>query len=58
MLSGDGDFLPVLKHLKDQGKQVILLARGPRTAKEIRQFAGPNFRDFEYLKFLLKMDDI
>ena len=55
ILSGDGDFLPVLKYLKEQGKEVIVLARGPRTAKEIRQFAGSNFRDFEYLRELLKM---
>ncbi len=55
ILSGDGDFLPVLKHLKNQGKEVIILARGPRTAREIRQFAGSNFRDFvrleKYIKF-------
>lgn len=50
VLSGDGDFLPVLKYLKDEGKEVIILARGPRTAREIRQFAGSNFRDFVRLK--------
>ena len=36
ILSGDGDFLPVLKYLKNQGKEIIILARGPRTAREIR----------------------
>ena len=55
ILSGDGDFLPVLKYLRKLGKEVIILSRGPRTAREIRQFAGNNFRDFEYLKYLLKM---
>lgn len=55
VLSGDGDFLPVLKHLREIGKEVIVLGRGPRTAKEIKQFAGSNFRDFEYLRELLKM---
>jgi uncharacterized LabA/DUF88 family protein len=55
VLSGDGDFLPVLKHLSEQGKEVVVLSRGPRTAKEIRQFAGSNFRDFEYLRERLKM---
>ena len=55
ILSGDGDFLPVLKHLKLIQKEVVVLSRGPRTAKEIRQFAGSNFRDFEYLRELLKM---
>lgn len=55
ILSGDGDFLPVLKYLKKQGKEIIVLARGARTAKEIRQFAGGNFCDFvrleKYIKF-------
>lgn len=55
ILSGDGDFLPVLKYLRDQGKEIVILSRGPRTAKEIRQFAGSNFRDFvrleKYIKF-------
>ncbi|MDP2950986.1 MAG: NYN domain-containing protein [bacterium] len=54
ILSGDGDFLPVLKFLKQEGKEVFIFSRGRRTAKEIRQFAGGNFRDFEYLKYLLK----
>lgn len=57
ILSGDGDFLPVLKYLKSQGKEIIILSRGPRTAKEIRQFAGSNFRDFEYLKYRLTMQE-
>ena len=55
ILSGDGDFLPVLKYLKNQGKEIVILARGSRTAREIRQFAGSNFRDFEYLKYRLMM---
>jgi len=50
ILSGDGDFLPVLKYLKETKKEVVILARGERTAKEIKQFAGSNFRDFEYLE--------
>jgi len=57
ILSGDGDFLPVLKHLKSKGKEIIILARSPRTAKEIRQFAAANFRDFEYLKYKLRMEE-
>jgi len=57
ILSGDGDFLPVLKYLKEKKKEIIVLSRGPRTAKEIRKFASGNFRDFEYLKFRLKMDE-
>jgi uncharacterized LabA/DUF88 family protein len=58
ILSGDGDFLPVLKYLRDQGKEIIILARGSRTAREIRRFAGSNFRDFvrleKYVRFIEK----
>jgi len=54
VLSGDGDFLPALKHLRESGKEVLVLSRGPRTAREIRRFAGDKFMDFEYLRELLK----
>lgn len=56
VLSGDGDFLPVLKYLKTVGKEVIILARGPRTAREIRRFAGSNFRDFVRLEKDIKFE--
>ncbi len=47
VLSGDGDFLPVLKHMREvEKKEVLVLARGPRTAKEIRRFVGDKFMDF------------
>ena len=54
ILSGDGDFLPVLKYLKSQNKEVIILARSSRTSREIRQFAGSNFRDFVRLESRIK----
>jgi uncharacterized LabA/DUF88 family protein len=54
VLSGDGDFLPVLKHLRRNSKKVYILSRSKRTAKEIKQFAASEFRDFEYLRELLK----
>lgn len=57
VLSGDGDFLPVLKYLKEIGKEVIILARGERTAKEIRRFAGGKFKDFEYLKTKISYEE-
>ena len=54
ILSGDGDFLPILKYLKKQHKEVFILSRGPRTTKEIKQFAGGNFLDFTRLEHKLK----
>jgi uncharacterized LabA/DUF88 family protein len=50
ILSGDGDFLPLLKYLQKQKKAVFILSRGNRTAREIRQFAGGDFRDFNRLQ--------
>jgi len=44
ILSGDGDFLPVLKHLREvDKKEVFVLSRASRTAKEIKRFAGNKF---------------
>jgi uncharacterized LabA/DUF88 family protein len=58
VLSGDGDFLPALKYLKENNKEVLILSRAPRTAKEIKQFAGEKFMDFEYLRERLKRTDL
>ena len=55
VLSGDGDFLPVLKYLKANGKDMVILSISERTAKEIKKFGGSNFRDFQYLRELIKM---
>lgn len=49
-LSGDGDFVVVLKYLKSLKKDVIVLARRERTAREIRQLVNGNFRDFHRLQ--------
>ena len=56
-LSGDGDFLTVLKFLKENKKDIMVLARAPRTAREIKKFAGDKFMDFEYLRELLKYEE-
>ena len=57
ILSGDGDFLPVLKFLKENKKEVLVLARANRTAREMKRFAGSKFLDFEYLRERLKRID-
>jgi len=36
--------------LKKKHKEVHVLARGNRTAKEMRQLAGGDFKDFTYLR--------
>ncbi|KKQ24228.1 MAG: hypothetical protein US40_C0002G0059 [Candidatus Roizmanbacteria bacterium GW2011_GWC2_37_13] len=50
ILSGDGDFAIVLKYLMQLGKKVTVLARGERTARDIRQLVGGDFRDFSRLR--------
>ncbi len=57
MLSGDGDFITVLKYLRSTGKEVFILSRSKRTAKEIKRFAGGNFMDFEYLRTHLEFEE-
>lgn len=57
ILSGDGDFLPVLKYIKDKGIEVVILARARRTAREIRKFAGENFRDFTKLESAIRFKE-
>ncbi|MEI6042269.1 MAG: NYN domain-containing protein [bacterium] len=57
ILSGDGDFLPVLKYLRDNNKEVLILARSKRTAREIKKFAGDKFLDFEFLRTHIEFND-
>ena len=58
ILSGDGDFLPVLKYLKNNKKEVLVLARADRTAREMKKFAGSKVLDFEYLRERLQRTDL
>ncbi len=58
-LSGDGDFLPVLKYLRGVAKkEVLVLARGSRTAREIKKFAGDRFMDFTTNNMRIRLERI
>jgi len=37
LMSGDGDFVPALKYLRDQGVQITVAAFGPNTNQELKQ---------------------
>ena len=50
VLSGDGDFTSVLKYLITKKRNIFVLARGERSAKEIKQLVGGGFRDFHMLR--------
>lgn len=56
ILSGDGDFAIVLNYLRNRERKIIILARAERAAKEIKQIAGESFKDFHYLRELIKYD--
>lgn len=53
-LTGDGDFAIILQYLRKKHKHVHILARGERTARDIRRIAGKYFMDFNYLREILK----
>lgn len=57
VLSGDGDFAIVLKYLKNKRRKITVLARGERTAKEIRQLVGGNFRDFHRIRHKIEFKE-
>ncbi len=46
LASGDGDFVPLVEYLKNQGKKVEVLAFGRSTASELRECAD-DFIDLE-----------
>jgi uncharacterized LabA/DUF88 family protein len=50
VMSGDGDFAPILEYLKDKKKKIRVLARFERTAREIKELAGEDFVDFKSLR--------
>ncbi|MBI2028615.1 MAG: NYN domain-containing protein [Candidatus Levybacteria bacterium] len=57
LISGDGDFAILAKYIISIGKKIHFLARGERTAREIRQLAGKNFQDFHYLREILRFKE-
>ena len=50
VLSGDGDFAPILDYLKRKGKIIRVLARFERTAREIKELVGEDFIDFKSIR--------
>lgn len=54
ILSGDGDFAPLLEYIKSQKRTVVVISSPRRTAREIRIFAGGNYVDFGSLKYLIE----
>jgi uncharacterized LabA/DUF88 family protein len=55
LASGDGDFIPLVEYLKNQGKKVEVIAFGHSTSSKLRE-AADEFMDLEEkpAKFLIK----
>lgn len=55
LVSGDGDFLPVVEYMKNQGKQVEIVAFGRTTSSKSKE-AADDFTDLDknVRKFLFK----
>jgi len=50
ILSGDGDFAPILEYLMRKNKKIRVLARFERTAREIKELSGEDFVDFKSIR--------
>jgi len=55
VLTGDGDFAPLFRHLIFEKKKEIIIVSSPkRTAKEIKRIAGNKHIDFGSLRYFLE----
>jgi len=56
VISGDGDFIPVLSYLRHKERKVTVLAYSKHTSTELKQMLTVNFTDFTRLEKALKFD--
>lgn len=54
VLSGDGDFAPLLQYLLSKKKKIVVISSPRRTAKEIKVIVGDEHIDFGSLKYLIE----
>lgn len=54
MLTGDGDFLPLIQYMIKQGKEVVIIASPKSTAREIREFVKHSFINFGNLRYFIE----
>lgn len=54
ILSGDGDFAPLLRYIISKKKKVVVISSPKRTAREIKNIAGGNFIDFGSLRYFVE----
>lgn len=54
VLTGDGDFAPLLNYLVTKGRRLIIISSPKRTAREIKRIAGNEHIDFGSLRYFLE----
>ncbi|MEX1052310.1 MAG: NYN domain-containing protein [Patescibacteria group bacterium] len=54
VMSGDGDFAPLLTYLISNSKKIIVISSPKRTAKEIKKIVKGNHIDFGSLRYLIE----
>lgn len=54
VLTGDGDFAPLLTYLISKKKKIIIISSPKRTAREIKKIAGDEHIDFGSLRYFLE----
>lgn len=54
MLTGDGDFLPLIQYIVKQKKEVVVIASPKSTAREIREFVRHSFINFGNLRYFIE----
>lgn len=54
VLTGDGDFAPLLEYLINIGKKIHVISSPKRTAREIKKLVGNEHIDFGSLRYLLE----
>lgn len=54
VLSGNGDFAPLLSYLKNQRKEIVVISSPKRTSKEIKSMVGNKHIDFGSLRGLIE----
>ena len=55
VISGDGDFLPLYKYLEKNEKEILVLSRSSKVAKEVTRHLGTRFLEIRMLQPHIEM---
>jgi uncharacterized LabA/DUF88 family protein len=58
VMSGDGDFAPIVEYLMKKHKKIRVLSRAERTAREMKELAGKDFVDFRSIRKEIEADRV